>query len=98
MDFKKLKIESLLHLKGQITLGVTINLNQEDSVKNIINEIKSMYINKEIKVKTSEKEITTKILDIDGYKSNYDFKKMNVFFQTDLDRNTDIETDNEIIF
>ena len=92
-----LKITSLAYFKDQINLGVIIDLNQEESDQITINEIKSMCIHKEVTIKTSNKVITTKILNVDGYSANYDPNLLNIFFQTTLDTNHNIETGNEIL-
>jgi hypothetical protein len=97
MKLLNLKIASLTYLKNQISIGVIFDLNQEESDQTTINEIKSMYIHKEVTIKTSDKVITTKILNVDGYSTNYEPNLLNIFFQTTLDINHNIETGNEII-
>ena len=92
-----LKITSLTYFKDQINLGVIIDLNQEESDQITINAIKSMYIHKDVTIKTSDKAITTKILNIDGYRANYNPNLLNIFFLTTLDVNHNIKTGNEII-
>ncbi len=96
MDFKKLKIETIVNIKGKMSFGITKIVTDEQINQSILKELKSTLINKDIKIKTSDGQINAKIMKIDAYQSNYNYNLLNIFFLTNISSLIKIQVGDEI--
>ena len=92
MDFKKFEIKTILNIKGKVAFGVL----SDNILRESLQDLNTRLINKEIQIQTVKKTINTKIIDLDGYKSNHDFNTLNVFLVTNLDSSDNIKIGDEI--
>ena len=92
MDFEKLEIKTILNIKEKVAFGILLDNALEESLQGL----NTRLVNKEIQIQTDKKQINTKIIDLDGYKSNHDFSVLNIFLITNLDSSKNIKIGDEI--
>ena len=92
MDFEKLEIKTILNIKEKVAFGILLDNPLDESLQGL----NTRLVNKEIQIQTDKKQINTKIIDLDGYKSNHDFSVLNIFLITNLDSSKNIKIGDEI--
>jgi len=89
-----LKITSISVVKDKMLLGTIIDTEE---IGNDISNFKKNFLGRDIKIKTKQSLISSKVKEVDGYISKHSSKKFNLFFNVEIDSLEDVDVGDNLI-
>lgn len=94
MDNQILKITSISVVKDMMLIGTIIDI---ENIGNDIINFKKSFLGRDVKIKTKQSLISSKIKEVDGYFSKHSSEKFNLFFNVEMDSLEDVDVGDNLI-